>query len=45
MIRISDPILENKRIKNLEAILSRDLATMAVIALYRPFLTLNESVS
>ena len=45
MIRISDPILENKRIKNLEAILSRDLATMAVITLYRPFLTLNESVS
>ena len=45
MIRISDPILENKRIQNLEAILSRDLATIAVITLYRPFMTLNESVS
>ena len=34
-----------KRTQNLEAILSRDLATTAVITLYRPFMTLNESVS
>ena len=34
-----------KRTQNLEAMLSRDLATIAVITLYRPFMTLNESVS
>ena len=45
MIWISDPILEKKRTQNLEAILCRDLATIAVITLYRPFMTLNESVS
>ena len=45
MIRIFDPILEKKRTQNLEAILSRDLATIALITLYRPFITLNESVS
>ena len=45
MIRIFDPILVKKRTQNLEVILSRDLATIAVITLYRPFMTLNESVS
>ena len=45
MIRIFDPILEKKRTQNLEVILSRDLATIAVITGYRPFMTLNESVS
>ena len=45
MIWIFDPILVKKRTQNLEVILSRDLATIAMITVYRPFMTLNESVS